>query len=91
MLFVQLLVSVGLEDYHLLAVWDWKKGRVLATVRGHTDRVSSYVILMMLSYKVLLQGCLTKTNFVCHRKISISFPVSGNSNFGCLDDFAGLV
>ncbi|CAH3196152.1 unnamed protein product [Porites evermanni] len=34
-----LLVSVGLEDYHLIAVWDWKKGRVLATVRGHTDRI----------------------------------------------------
>jgi len=44
MLFVhfQLLVSVGLEDYHLIAVWDWKKGRVLATVRGHSDRVSSF-------------------------------------------------
>lgn len=39
--FAQLLVSVGLEDYHLIGVWDWRKGRVLATVRGHTDRVSS--------------------------------------------------
>lgn len=46
MLFVQLLVSVGLEDYHLIAVWDWRKGRVLATVRGHTDRVSSKIIIM---------------------------------------------
>ena len=34
-------MSVGLEDYHLIAVWDWKKGRVVATVRGHSDRVSS--------------------------------------------------
>lgn len=34
-----LLVSVGLEDYHLIAVWDWKKGKVLASVRGHTDRI----------------------------------------------------
>ena len=41
LMFLQLLVSVGLEDYHLIAVWDWRKGRVLATVRGHTDRVSS--------------------------------------------------
>lgn len=45
----------------------------------------------MLNYKVLLRGCLRKTNFVCHRKISISFPVSEVSNFGCQDDFAGLV
>lgn len=37
----QQLVSVGLEDYHLIAVWDWKKGKVLASVRGHTDRVST--------------------------------------------------
>lgn len=44
-LFVQLLVSVGLEDYHLIAVWNWRKGRVLATVRGHTDRVSSQIIM----------------------------------------------
>ena len=40
LLLTQLLVSVGLEDYHLIAVWDWRKGRVLASVRGHTDRVS---------------------------------------------------
>ena len=33
-------MSVGLEDYHLIAVWDWRKGRVLASVRGHSDRVS---------------------------------------------------
>ena len=39
--FTQLLVSVGLEDYHLIAVWDWKKGKVLASVRGHNDRVST--------------------------------------------------
>ena len=38
--FKQLLVSVGLEDYHLIAVWDWRKGRVLASVRGHSDRVT---------------------------------------------------
>ncbi|PFX18604.1 Echinoderm microtubule-associated protein-like 6 [Stylophora pistillata] len=34
-----LLVSVGLEDYHLISVWDWRKGRALASVRGHTDRI----------------------------------------------------
>ena len=32
---------MGLEDYHLIAVWDWKKGKVLASVRGHNDRVST--------------------------------------------------
>lgn len=39
-LFLQLLVSVGLEDYHLICVWNWKKGKILASTRGHTDRVS---------------------------------------------------
>ncbi|RDD40098.1 Echinoderm microtubule-associated protein-like 6 [Trichoplax sp. H2] len=34
-----LLVSVGLEDSHQIAVWDWAKGRILASVPGHTERV----------------------------------------------------
>jgi hypothetical protein len=33
-------VSVGLEDYHMVVVWDWKKGKILASTRGHTDRVT---------------------------------------------------
>ncbi|XP_077993248.1 echinoderm microtubule-associated protein-like 6 [Glandiceps talaboti] len=33
------LVSVGLDNHHIINVWDWKKGKVLATVRGHSDRV----------------------------------------------------
>eukprot|EP00794_Sanderia_malayensis_P020047 gene20047-22014_t len=33
------VASVGLEDYSQLAIWDWKKGKVLASTRGHTDRI----------------------------------------------------
>ncbi|EDO48487.1 predicted protein, partial [Nematostella vectensis] len=33
------LVSVGLEDYHMVVVWDWKRGKQLASTRGHTDRI----------------------------------------------------
>nr|CAB3242507.1 echinoderm microtubule-associated protein-like 6 [Phallusia mammillata] len=33
------LASVGLDGSNTLVVWDWKKGRMLATAKGHTDRV----------------------------------------------------
>ena len=36
----QLLASVGMDDYHSLNVWDWRKGKVVASTRGHSDRVS---------------------------------------------------
>ena len=35
----QLLASVGLDDYHTLNVWDWKKGKILSSTRGHSDRI----------------------------------------------------
>uniref|UniRef100_A0A8C1K6D7 EMAP like 6 n=1 Tax=Cyprinus carpio TaxID=7962 RepID=A0A8C1K6D7_CYPCA len=33
------LASVGLDAKNTLCVWDWKKGRVLATATGHSDRI----------------------------------------------------
>eukprot|EP00795_Rhopilema_esculentum_P003114 gene3114-1413_t len=33
------VASIGLEDQALLTVWDWKKGKVVATTRGHNDRI----------------------------------------------------
>ncbi|KAL3875087.1 hypothetical protein ACJMK2_038022 [Sinanodonta woodiana] len=33
------LVSVGMDQYATIAVWDWRRGKVLATVRGHSDRI----------------------------------------------------
>ena len=35
----QLLVSVGQDDHNMLNVWKWKDGRILASSRGHTDKV----------------------------------------------------
>ncbi|XP_046714063.1 echinoderm microtubule-associated protein-like 6 isoform X3 [Silurus meridionalis] len=35
----QRLVSVGLDAKNTVSVWDWKKGRVLATATGHSDRI----------------------------------------------------
>ncbi|WAR18910.1 EMAL6-like protein [Mya arenaria] len=35
----QRLVSVGLDPHATIHVWEWRKGKVIATVRGHTDRV----------------------------------------------------
>eukprot|EP00111_Clytia_hemisphaerica_P009365 TCONS_00027488-protein len=33
------LGSVGLEDYSQITIWDWKKGKAVATARGHSDRI----------------------------------------------------
>jgi echinoderm microtubule-associated protein-like 6 len=33
------LASVGLDDNHMICVWDWKKGEKLATTRGHKDKI----------------------------------------------------
>jgi len=32
-------VSVGLDQHSTINVWDWRKGKILASVRGHSDRV----------------------------------------------------
>ena len=31
--------AVGLDDDHMIAVWDWPKGTCLATARGHKDKI----------------------------------------------------
>ncbi|XP_064600933.1 echinoderm microtubule-associated protein-like 6 [Liolophura sinensis] len=33
------LASVGMDQHSTINVWDWKKGKILATVRGHSDKV----------------------------------------------------
>jgi WD40 repeat protein len=35
----ELLVSVGQDDHNVLNVWKWKEGKIVATSRGHTDKV----------------------------------------------------
>ena len=30
---------MGLDQHSTINVWDWRRGRVLATTRGHSDRV----------------------------------------------------
>ena len=35
------LASVGIDDNHIIVVWDWKKGEKLATTRGHKDKIFS--------------------------------------------------
>ncbi|XP_039593751.1 echinoderm microtubule-associated protein-like 6 isoform X2 [Polypterus senegalus] len=35
----QRLASVGLDAKNTVCVWDWKKGKVLATATGHSDRI----------------------------------------------------
>uniref|UniRef100_A0A3P8UFH2 EMAP like 6 n=1 Tax=Cynoglossus semilaevis TaxID=244447 RepID=A0A3P8UFH2_CYNSE len=35
----QRLVSVGLDAKNTICVWDWRRGRVIATATGHSDRI----------------------------------------------------
>jgi WD40 repeat protein len=35
----QLLVSVGMDESRMLVVWDWAKGQMLSTAKGHNDLV----------------------------------------------------
>ncbi|XP_069464337.1 echinoderm microtubule-associated protein-like 6 isoform X1 [Ambystoma mexicanum] len=35
----QRLASVGLDAKNTVCIWDWKKGKVLATATGHSDRI----------------------------------------------------
>ena len=35
----QHLASVGLDDHHTLNIWDWRRGKVMASTRGHSDRI----------------------------------------------------
>ncbi|XP_075907401.1 echinoderm microtubule-associated protein-like 6 isoform X4 [Nelusetta ayraudi] len=35
----QRLVSIGLDAKNTMCVWDWRKGRVLASATGHSDRI----------------------------------------------------
>ena len=57
---VQLLASVGMDDYHSLNVWDWRKGKILASSRGHSDRVS---LLTTVQYSGLFSKGVYFTNF----------------------------
>lgn len=33
------MASVGLEDDHFIAVWDWKRGQLLSQTRGHKSKI----------------------------------------------------
>ncbi|CAM2111020.1 unnamed protein product [Caretta caretta] len=35
----QCLASVGLDAKNTVCIWDWKKGKLLATATGHSDRI----------------------------------------------------
>lgn len=35
----QRLASVGLDAKNTVCIWDWKKGKLLASATGHSDRV----------------------------------------------------
>jgi WD40 repeat protein len=34
-----------MDAHSTINVWDWKKGKILSTTRGHSDKVTSYFYL----------------------------------------------
>ena len=51
---VQRIVSVGLDPNNIMNVWDWKKGRILSTVKGHSARVSNTAIIILINFQFIL-------------------------------------
>ena len=39
--YCQRLVSVGMDEHAMINIWDWRKGKVISSARGHSDKVSS--------------------------------------------------
>ena len=37
---LKLLLSVGEDNHHVFNVWKWKTGKIVASARGHSDKVS---------------------------------------------------
>lgn len=43
---IQRLVSVGMDQHATINVWDWKRGKIIATARGHSDKVTANAMLL---------------------------------------------
>ena len=41
-----------MDDYHCLTVWDWRKGKQIASTRGHGDKVSVCVCVCVCIYPI---------------------------------------
>ena len=62
----QRLVSVGLDGHATINVWDWRKGKIMSTVRGHSDRVSSILYFHFYLYSIIsLSDTYIIQNGVC--------------------------
>lgn len=66
---------MGLEDNHLICIWDWKKGRLLTSANGHSDRVG---ILDMLTKGVFTQ-CDKNNNMQQNR--AVLHAIAGKLNY----------
>lgn len=68
--YFQRLVSVGLDTHATINVWDWRKGKVIATTRGHSDRVICFFILYE-NYINKLYFLKTKISILLKNKCAI--------------------
>ncbi|XP_053730292.1 echinoderm microtubule-associated protein-like 6 isoform X1 [Synchiropus splendidus] len=50
------LVSVGVDDWHSIVVWDWKRGEKLATARAHKEKIFVVKCNPMLMDKLVTVG-----------------------------------
>lgn len=58
--FIKRLASVGLDAKNTVCIWDWRKGTLLASATGHSDRVRAlwYQTMQIQNYKVIVILCL---------------------------------
>ncbi|MEQ2213211.1 hypothetical protein XENOCAPTIV_011337 [Xenoophorus captivus] len=55
----QRLASVGLDAKNTVCIWEWKKGKILATATGHSDREPSDSFWLFLQFWSLCGNALT--------------------------------
>ena len=57
----KLLAAVGMDNNHTIFVWDWRRNKILAELKGHTDVppkvygvvAGAYVVHVSLVYSLL--------------------------------------
>jgi hypothetical protein len=81
--FSQRLASVGLDAKNTVCIWDWRKGKLLASATGHSDRVRP-----LLDYAMQNSELWNNCNFIFLKAnlLSVDFPPT-YSTYKCTISF----
>ncbi|XP_062320153.1 echinoderm microtubule-associated protein-like 6 isoform X2 [Osmerus eperlanus] len=83
------LVSVGIDEYHSIVVWDWKKGEKLATGRGHKDKLFVVKCNPILMDKLVTVG-MKHIKFWQHAGGGLTFRRGVFGNLGKLESMMSV-